>query len=61
MTNPIASQLIAADYQHRRATSAAHRRLIALATCCRPSRLTATIHALRTRKRKSLGPVACCV
>jgi hypothetical protein len=60
MTNPVISQLIAADHHRRRTADAAHRRLIAVATCCRPSRILASVRALRGRLAVGQAPAVCC-
>jgi hypothetical protein len=60
MTHPDISQLIAMDYHHRLAADASRRRLIAIATCCRPSRLIAAARALRFRLSAGGRPAACC-
>lgn len=60
MTNPIVTQLIAADYQHRLTDDAARGRLVALATCCRPSRIVAALRAVHARLAIGQAPAACC-
>lgn len=59
MTNPIISQQIATDYHHRLAAEATRRRLIAIATCCRPSTVAAAFRALHSRLTAK-RPTTCC-
>jgi hypothetical protein len=60
MTNPMISQMLAADHRDRLTVAAARRRLVTLAGCCRPSRIATAVRALRARMTTGRRPAACC-
>ena len=59
MTHPYFSQSIARERERAVRAGAARARLAAIATCCRPSRIAATLRMLRDRMTARRA-VACC-
>ena len=61
MTHSYFAEHLIADHERAVRAANARARLIELARCCKPSRIAATLGALRRRHQaKAAGAVVCC-